>query len=122
MAWEFKDDRPIYLQVMEQVKLRIVSGGYPAGSKLPAVRDLATEASVNPNTMQKALSELEREGLVYTQRTAGRFITEDQTMIEQVQDSLAREQVEAFFRQMSAIGYTREETLRLLEQAAKEEN
>ena len=120
MTWDFKGDRPIYIQLMEQIQTRIVSGQYPAGSKLPAVRDLAAEASVNPNTMQKALAELERDGLVHTQRTAGRFITEDETMIKGLQEKLAREQVDQFFARMEQLGVSREETLRMLQAAAQE--
>lgn len=121
MIWDFQGDRPIYLQIVEQVQLRIVSGYYPAGSKLPAVRDLAAEASVNPNTMQKALAELERKGLVYSQRTAGRFITEDKSMIEQIKQSLAREQVDEFLKKMQALGCTVGEVISLLSQMEKEE-
>lgn len=118
MTWDFKGDRPIYIQLIEQIQMCIVSGQYPAGSKLPAVRDLAAEASVNPNTMQKALAELERDGLVHTQRTAGRFITEDQDMIKGIREKLAREQVDLFFEKMGQLGIDREETLRLLQEAA----
>lgn len=121
MIWELGGDRPIYLQLMEQVQLRIVSGLYPAGTKLPPVRDLAAEASVNPNTMQKALAELERNGLVYSQRTAGRFITEDSGMIEQIKQDLAREQVREFLKKMRAIGCSPEETIELMRQAVNEE-
>ena len=77
MAWKFNDGAPIYLQIVNTLKRNIASGAYPPGSRLPSVRDLALEAGVNPNTMQRALSELERSGLVNSQRTAGRFITED---------------------------------------------
>lgn len=121
MIWELGGDRPIYLQLMEQVQLRIVSGLYPAGTKLPPVRDLAAEASVNPNTMQKAFAELERSGLVYSQRTAGRFITEDKDMIEKIKQDLAREQVSEFLKKMRAIGCSPEETIELMQQAVNEE-
>ncbi|MCI8442179.1 MAG: GntR family transcriptional regulator [Provencibacterium sp.] len=120
MTWDFKGDRPIYIQLMEEIQMYIVSGQYPAGSKLPAVRDLAAEASVNPNTMQKALAELERDGLLHTQRTAGRFITEDQDMIRGIREKLAREQVDLFFEKMGQLGISREETLLLLQKAADE--
>jgi GntR family transcriptional regulator len=120
MNWTFETDRPIYLQLKEQILLLIVSGSYPAGSKLPPVRDMAAEASVNPNTLQKALSELEREGLVYTQRTSGRFVTEDDKMIQQAKTDLAYEQIELFLKKMAGIGYTREETLALIEKKVKE--
>lgn len=89
MPWELKSDRPIYSQLMEQIKLMIVSGIFPAGSKLPPVRELAADASVNPNTMQRALSQLENEGLLYTQRTSGRFVTEDVQKITSIKNSIA---------------------------------
>jgi DNA-binding transcriptional regulator YhcF (GntR family) len=81
---------------------------------------MAAEASVNPNTLQKALSELERDGLVYTQRTSGRFVTEDDTMIQQAKAALAYEQIELFLKKMAGIGYTREETIALIEKKVKE--
>lgn len=122
MVWSFQADRPIYLQLQEQIKLQIVSGVYPPGSKLPAVRDLASEAAVNPNTLQKALSELEREGLVYTQRTSGRYVTEDEKMINEVKTELALEQIEQFFKKMEDMGYGKKETLELIKKAGEEKN
>ena len=83
MAWNLDSDRPIYAQLLERIQLQIVSGIYAPGDKLPSVRDLAAEASVNPNTMQKAFAELERSGLIETKRTSGRFVTEDKNMITQ---------------------------------------
>ena len=120
MNWIFDTDRPIYVQLKEQILLLLVSGAYPAGSKLPPVRDLAAEASVNPNTLQKALAELERDGLVHTQRTSGRFVTEDEKMIQQAKANLAYEHIEQFLKKMAGIGYTREETLALIEKKVKE--
>lgn len=120
MTWEFKPDRPIYQQLVEQIELRIVSGTYPPGEKLPSVRELAAQAAVNPNTMQKALAELERQGLVYTQRTAGRYITQDKELLQNAKDNLAREQIQEFFQKMRQLGYSETETLSLLTSAAKE--
>lgn len=120
MNWVFQPDRPIYIQLKEQIKLLIVSGTYPAGCKLPSVRDLASEASVNPNTLQKALSELERDGLVFTQRTSGRYVTEDEKMIEDAKQELALEQIGRFFEKMKDMGYDRGTTLALIETALKE--
>ena len=74
MGWKFQTDRPIYAQLVEQVKQKMIAGVYPPGGKMPSVRELAAEASVNPNTMQRAFSQLEQEGLLYTQRTSGRFV------------------------------------------------
>ena len=90
MKWLFSNDAPIYTQLIEQIKVGIVAGAFPPGERLPSVRDLATEAGVNPNTMQRALAELERDGLVFSQRTAGRFVTEDKTMIEQAKKELLK--------------------------------
>jgi DNA-binding transcriptional regulator YhcF (GntR family) len=120
MSWNFSDDRPIYIQLMEQIQLRIVSGVYKAGDKLPSVREIASDAAVNPNTMQKALTELERTGLVYSQRTSGRFITEDINMIKDIRNGLAKEQIEKFLYNMKKIGYTKKETIELIEVMAKE--
>ncbi|CUU46037.1 MULTISPECIES: GntR family transcriptional regulator [Clostridium] len=120
MSWDFNDDRPIYMQLMEQIQLRIVSGIYKAGEKLPSVRDMAGDAAVNPNTMQKALTELERTGLVFSQRTSGRFITEDVNMIKNIRNGLARDQIEKFLYNMEKIGYTNQETIQLIEIISKE--
>lgn len=120
MAWDFKTDRPIYTQVLEQIRFHIISGTYPAGGKIPSVRDLATEAAVNPNTMQKALSELERSGLIYSHRTSGRFVTEDDNMIKQVREDMAKEQIMNFFKLMEKLGYNPDETVYLLQQIVKE--
>ena len=86
MAWNLDADKPIYAQLMEIIQMQIISGKYQAGGRLPSVRELAAEASVNPNTMQKALSELERGGLVYSQRTSGRFITEDEELLKELKN------------------------------------
>ena len=112
--WEFSTDRPIYLQLMERLQLRIVNGTYPPGDKFPSVRELAQEASVNPNTVQKALSELERSGILYTQSTNGRFITEDKEMIEQLKKDIAREKIEVFLEHMAQLGLKNEEVLELM--------
>jgi len=122
LEWNFQPDRPIYVQLMEKIKLAIASGIYPAGFKLPAVRDMATEVSVNPNTLQKALSELEREGLVYSQRTTGRYVTEDEKVIEQVRQDIVYEQILLFIKKMESLGYSKTEILTLVEAALKERN
>lgn len=120
MLWDLKADRPIYVQLAEQITMRIVSGEYPVGSKLPSVREMAAEAEVNPNTMQRALADLERDGLVYTQRTSGRFITEDKTMIDAVKDKLAMMQISEFFDKMALLGFTKAQTIDLMEKIQKE--
>lgn len=114
MTWNLNSDRPIFIQIIEKIQVDIISGFYKSGDKLPSVRELAQEASVNPNTMQKALSELERTGLVYSQRTSGRFITEDTTMIDQLKSKLAKEIVTEFWDNMQKLGFQKEETISLL--------
>ena len=89
MAWNLNSDRPIYAQILERIQMQIVSGVYQPGTKIPSVRELAADAGVNPNTMQKALAELERSGLVMTQRTSGRVVTEDLNMIKETRNQLA---------------------------------
>lgn len=115
MEWKLDSNTPIYSQLLEQITHAIVSGEYAPGDKLPSVRDMAIDAAVNPNTMQKALSELERTGLVYTQRTAGRYITEDTTLIENLKLDLATKNIENFFLQMRNMGFSYDETLILIE-------
>lgn len=115
MEWTIDSDRPVYKQLIEQIKLRIISGLFAPGDKLPSVREMAAEASVNPNTMQKALSELERTGLVYAQRTSGRFITEDNEMIEETKKSLAIKEIEGFLEKMEQLGFKKNEIIQLME-------
>lgn len=114
MAWDLDADRPIYAQLVERIQMQIVSGQYPAGGKLPSVRELAAVAAVNPNTMQKAFAELERSGLIITQRTNGRTVTEDQQKIRDIKEALAREHVNNFFTKMKELGYTEQEAIELL--------
>lgn len=115
MDWTFRADAPIYTQLCERLALAIVSGGYAPGERLPAVRELALDAGVNPNTVQRALSELERRGLVFTQRTAGRFVTEDAERIAQEKLRLAEERAREFLDAMEELGYNRIQTVMLLE-------
>lgn len=121
MKWEFSNDAPIYAQLILQIKVGIVSGAFPPGERLPSVRDLATEAGVNPNTMQRALAELERCGLVYSQRTAGRFVTEDHEMIENAKRELARRHIRTFVAAMGRLGYREEEIVSLLRRETDKE-
>ncbi|MDD3347961.1 GntR family transcriptional regulator [Oscillibacter sp.] len=121
MRWQFSNELPIYSQLIEQIKVGVVSGMFPPGERLPSVRDLATEAGVNPNTMQRAMTELERDGLVYSQRTAGRFVTEDKVMIENAKRDLAQHHIHAFLAAMFRLGFQRDEIASLLQQQTQEE-
>ena len=104
MTWKFNEDTPIYLQIMEVIKVDIVNGNYQSGDKLKAVRDLATECGVNPNTVQRAYSELEREGLVQSERTSGRYVTITKEKIAELRDALSQRYIEDLFRHLKDIG------------------
>ncbi|HWQ70879.1 MAG TPA: GntR family transcriptional regulator [Desulfitobacteriaceae bacterium] len=120
MPWELKSDRPIYSQLIEQIQLRIFSGAYPLGSRLPSVRDMAQEASVNPNTMQRALAKLEEDGLVITHRTSGRSITEDAHLVERAKTKLARAQILEFLGKMELLSFDLKQVLNLMDNIIKE--
>ena len=115
MPWELDSKRSIYGQIIDKIKSRIVTGIYPPGEKLPSVRDLAEEAGVNPNTMQRALSELERTGVIYSQRTSGRFVTKDQTLIDSLKEDAAKELIETFLENARSLGLTQEAVLFLIQ-------
>ena len=104
MAWNLQSDRPIYAQLVDQIQRMIVTGIFPAGSRLPSVRELAAEAAVNPNTMQRALVKLEEDGLLYTQRTSGRYVTEETERIMEVKRALAEELIQQFVENMNRLG------------------
>ena len=120
MSWVLDSGRPIYLQIVERLELSIVSGQFKPGDKVPSVRELAVEAGVNPNTMQKAMVELERQGLVHSERTSGRFITEDEAMITQVREELAKKQIQEFMEKMNKMGFDGEEIVTLLQKTMRE--
>lgn len=121
MGWQLDKDRPIYIQLVEELQSRIVSGRYPPGSKVASVRDLAAEAAVNPNTMQRALAELEQNGLLRAERTSGRFVTEDAALIASVRKELAREKIGAFVRDMSVLGYQKKDIIALMKETMEGE-
>lgn len=121
MPWDLDNNRPIYLQLMERIQQDIITGVYRPGEKLPSVRDLALDAAVNPNTMQKALSELERSGLVYAQRTSGRFITDNADLLRQLKKKMASAYVTDFLEKMTQLGFSTEEISDLIQSMNKEE-
>ena len=121
MDFELQSSRPIWMQLAEQLGRRIVTGVYPPGSRFPTVRDLAAEAGVNPNTMQRALGQLESEGLVITNRTAGRTVTEDVAVLDAMRKRLAAELKEKYFSDMKELGYTRPQAAALAAAEKEEE-
>lgn len=112
--WEFGNDRPVYLQIIDVIITRIVSGVYNPGERIPSVRDLAEEARVNPNTMQKALSEIERLGYITSQRTAGKFITDDAEIIGALKKSKADNLLENFVDEIKKINISIDEAIEML--------
>lgn len=122
MGWNFQTDLPIYTQLVDAIKFSIVSGELLPGARMSTVRDLALEAGVNPNTMQRALQQLEREGLVYSQRSSGRFVTEDVSAIDRARSAQAAEYVRRYRDSMRSLGFTEEEMRALLSSSGEEED
>ncbi|WP_290772982.1 GntR family transcriptional regulator [Anaerofustis sp.] len=120
MAWEFKSDRPIYLQIANQIEQDILKGKYKAGDKLASVREFASEANVNPNTMQKAFGELEKNDIVFSSRTSGRFVTENEEVIKRRRVLLAKEYINEFLFKMREIGFTDNEIVSIINDIQQE--
>ena len=116
MAWTLDDSRPIWPQLSQQLARQIIAGVYPPGSRLPSVRELAAEAGVNPNTMQRALAQLEQEGLCRADRTAGLLVTGDTQVIEAVRRREAEGVIRQYLEGMAGLGYTREQAAELLKE------
>ena len=114
MKFEFDNNIPIYIQLVEQLKMYIISGNMKTGERLPSVRELALQTKVNPNTMQKALVELEEIGLIYTERTNGKFVTENKKLIEKLRNNYAKELSLQYFSNMSNIGFDKDEVYEYL--------
>lgn len=121
MAWKFHNNAPIFVQIMDEIKLRIAKGELKAGDKVPPVRELALKAGVNPNTMQKALSELEREGVLYSERTSGRFVADVSEGENRMREGISLKYIETYVSGMKELGYTKEEIICILEKYLNEE-
>ena len=117
---EYDNKVPIYMQIIMEMKIRMVSGKLSAGEKIASVRELAQEFEVNPNTMQRALSEMERENLLYTERTSGRFVTTDEGIIMTLRNHLAEQELKRFMEYMEKIGYTKIEMIQKIEEWQRE--
>lgn len=120
MAWEFSNEKPIYLQVSDQIVSGILTGSYPKGERLPSVREFAVLAAVNPNTVSRALSELESVGLIETQRNTGKFVTQEGEIIEMARKKRGALLAADFLKSMAALGYTKKQTMDLVETAWEE--
>ena len=114
MKFEFDNNIPIYIQLVEQLKNHIISGNIKPGERLPSVRELALQTKVNPNTMQKALVELEELSLVYTERTNGKYVTTDTSLIDKYKEEHAKNLTKKYFISMEQIGFNKEETIKYL--------
>ena len=120
MSWNFDEKSPIYIQIAKYIKMKIISQEIKSGDLLPTVRELAEEAGVNPNTMHRAFSELEQEGMVFSKRTSGRFVTEDEKLIKQKRHELATEELQSFVQNMHHIGFDTSDIIAVLESYVKE--
>ena len=116
MSYNFDNERPIYVQLVEKIRLDIISGKLKLGEKIPSVRKFALEARVNPNTMQKALVELEEEGLLYTERTNGKYVTDNKKLIEKIKNELVKDKMNIFLEDMKNIGIGSEEIINYLKE------
>ena len=115
MNFVFNNEMPIYVQLVEQIKIHIISGTLAAGERLPSVRDLALKCKLNPNTLQKALLELEEMGLIYTERTNGKYVTENLELIEKHKKEYADALSKKFIAAMGTIGFDCESAIKYLE-------
>ena len=111
MDRSLEDNMPIYMQIMNRIRDAIASGELAAGDKVPSVREFASEFEVNPNTMQRALMELEREGILVSERAIGRFVTDDRSRIDAMRREAGSRVADAFIRQMADLGFSEEEML-----------
>ena len=116
MSWNLSSDRPIYIQLVERLKKQIAAGMYSPGDKFPSVRELALEAAVNPNTMQRAMAALEADGLLITSRTAGRTVTTKEELIKKMKEQIAYEEFERFYNSMRELGFDEEGIIEFIRQ------
>ncbi|MGT2637377.1 GntR family transcriptional regulator [Streptococcus ratti] len=122
MAWKFDEKSPIYLQIANHIKMQIISQEIKPGQQLPTVRDLAEEAGVNPNTMQRAFTSLEQENMIFSVRTSGRFVTEDLQLIEEERHKLAQTELKSFIDKMTQFGFSKDKLVTVLDQYIKGES
>lgn len=121
MKWKFTDDQPLYLQAASLIRSAVLSGEFPPGSRIPPVRELAAQARVNPNTMQRAMAELEREELVISCSTAGRTVTHRAEMLEAAREKMLLELVKSCVEKFAAFGVTPAQAAGMLEQFEQNE-
>lgn len=121
LEYIFDNERAIYLQLVEYIKLGIISGEFKLGEKIPSVREFACLVKVNPNTMQKALVELERENLIYTKRTSGKYITDDMSIVKELRDNVINDRIDKFLYDMKNIGIDSKEVILYLKNSDRKD-
>jgi len=122
MQWKFSGNRPVYMQIMEHIRGAILVGEFPPGARIPPVRDFAAQAQVNPNTMQRALLELEREGLLISCGTTGRFVTDNKAILDDMRKKAVDAAIRASAEHYKALGLTLSEAAQLLMKLEEETN
>lgn len=120
VEWNLDDSRPIWPQLKEQLLREIIAGRYAMGGPFPTVRDLAEDAGVNRNTMQRAMADLEADGFLITNRTAGRVVTTDEKLIGEMKQKLAEQNIKKFIEEMAAIGYSAGDVIEMIVKEEKE--
>ena len=116
MAWSFSSDRPVYLQIAERIIKSVLSGEYPLGEQIPTVRQLALQAAVNPNTVQRAFQELENEGIIISKGTLGRFVTQDATVLKACKKRIAKQVINDFATNIKQLSITKDEVITMIEE------
>ena len=121
MAWQFHNRAPVYLQLVSRIRKDILNGKYKADEQVPPVRQMAFEAAVNPNTMQKAFVELEREGLLYARSTAGRFVTSDEEVLRRARETMRREVLDQLLAEAMSLDISKDEIIMFIQQSKEGE-
>lgn len=114
MDFNFNDSIPIYIQLIDKFKIAIATGYFKTGEKLPSVRELSTKMKVNPNTIQRALNELENDKLIFTKRTSGKFVSDDDSSVDTLRKKIAYEKIDAFTNSMNELMYDKADILKMI--------
>ncbi|MBR5774379.1 MAG: GntR family transcriptional regulator [Clostridia bacterium] len=116
MSWKFDKHTPVYVQIADKICAKIITGEYAPDEQIPSVRQLAYTAAVNPNTVQRALTELENEGILYSKGTLGRFVTSDQRLIAEAKHRAAKQLIADFLNEARQLSITKHELIKMIEE------
>ena len=119
-VWQFNNREPVFFQIAGRLRAEILSGKYTAREQFPSVRQIAADASVNPNTVQRALLMLEADGLLYNKGTVGRFVTEDKVILDNAREKMRRETVRGMISQAEALGISLDELIKIIKEEGRE--